>query len=455
MTQATTNSQSSQEARRATAHRLSETEQSPPSVDALLIEAEIEAERVTGFVRVALAVSLAASIFASTGLASIAEMSTLRRPLIGGAFAIGAFFAVGLLSLAVVAARRYAAWMAFVFTTADAAIITVAVWATLNAAHVTGNWLAAAPAIWAVPLVLTLGALRYRPAVQFWITTLLLLGLGSVALNLGFEPFPTGAESAPGLEVLHLFSLPAYLMRAVILLLTALTTALVMVRARGLLRRAVAEATQRANLARFLPAEVAPLVERLTIAEWRRGRRQTITVLFVDIRDSTALAEDMDPTSLSVLISAFRRRIMRAAQKHGGVIDKFIGDGALVVFGIPDPRPDDAQRGLACAREILSLVARWNSKRQLDPPVRVGVGVHSGEAYCGIVGDDARLEFTVLGDMVNVAARIEQATKQFGVPMLASEATLRAAGELQSWTEISREAPRGRRRAIGIYAAPK
>ena len=228
-----------------------------------------------------------------------------------------------------------------------------------------------------------------------------------------------------------------------------------MVRARGLLRRAVAEATQRANLARFLPAEVAPLVERLTIAEWRRGRRQTITVLFVDIRDSTALAEDMDPTSLSVLISAFRRRIMRAAQKHGGVIDKFIGDGALVVFGIPDPRPDDAQRGLTCAREILSLVARWNSKRQLDPPVRVGVGLHSGEAYCGIVGDDARLEFTVLGDMVNVAARIEQATKQFRVPMLASEATLRAAGELQSWTEISREPPRGRRRAIGIYAAPK
>jgi len=180
-----------------------------------------------------------------------------------------------------------------------------------------------------------------------------------------------------------------------------------MVRARGLLRRAVAEATQRANLARFLPAEVAPLVERLTIAEWRRGRRQTITVLFVDIRDSTALAEDMDPTSLSVLISAFRRRIMRAAQKQRGVIDKFIGDGALVVFGIPDPRPDDARRGLACAREILRLVARWNSKRQLDPPVRVGVGVHSGEAYCGIVGDDARLEFTVLGDMVNVAARIE------------------------------------------------
>ena len=241
-----------------------------------------------------------------------------------------------------------------------------------------------------------------------------------------------------------LLSLPANLTRTLILALTGAITALVMLRARRLLVRAVREADERASLARFLPAEIAPLMVGGTLDAWRRGRRQEVTVLFVDLRDSTALAEHMDPERLSIFVSAFRRRVMQAAQAHGGTVDKFIGDGALLVFGVPEPEPDDAKRAIGCAKEIVRLIARWNAKRHFHLPVRVGIGLHTGLAFCGVLGASERLEFTVLGDVVNVAARIEQATKRFAVPLLASDATIARADAISEWHEVSREAPRGR-----------
>jgi adenylate cyclase len=172
----------------------------------------------------------------------------------------------------------------------------------------------------------------------------------------------------------------------------------------------------------------------------------------VDLRGSTKIAEDMDPAQLSVFISSFRRRVTRAVKAYPGVIDKFIGDGAFIVFGIPEPQPGDADRAVRCGREIVRLIANWNAKRRFDPPVRVGVGIHIGEAYCGIVGDEERLEFTVLGDAVNVAARIEQATKEFNEPLLVSEAVARETDAANRWREVTREPLRGRLQPMGIFA---
>jgi adenylate cyclase len=143
---------------------------------------------------------------------------------------------------------------------------------------------------------------------------------------------------------------------------------------------------------------------------------------------------------------------MRAAEAHGGVVDKFIGDGALVVFGVPEPRDDDCVRAIACARRLLALIDQWNTKRGFQPPVRVGVGIHTGEVYCGLVGDDRRLEFTVLGDVVNVAAKLEQATKRFGAALLASEAVVVRAGERDGWQEVGREPLGGRGEHLAILA---
>ena len=160
----------------------------------------------------------------------------------------------------------------------------------------------------------------------------------------------------------------------------------------------------------------------------------------------------MDPERLSIFISSFRRRVMRAAEEHGGVVDKFIGDGALLVFGVPLIKGDESHRAISCAIRLLGYIDQWNIKRHFDPPVRVGIGIHTGEIYWGLVGDARRIEFTVLGDTVNVAAKIEQATKTYRVPVLISGQVLLQAEARDDWEAVGHEALGGRREEIALYA---
>jgi adenylate cyclase len=421
------------------------------AITILLRQAEIEAERTTGWVRIALAVALAVSMLVSAEIASVAGIEEFWARLGLGALAIGALLALGIVSLVLVRTGAYAPWMAVALAAGDGIIIVLVVGATLHNTQLGGNWITIVPAVWAAPLILSVGALRYRPGVQIWATILMVSGLGVVGTLFGASvvlPSTDAAAFAENPTALDLLSLSANLARAVMLALVGAVTTLVMLRARRLLHRAVKEISERASIARFLPAEIAPLMEGSNLEIWRRGKRQEITVLFVDLRGSTALAEHMDPAELSVFVSSFRRRVMQAAGAHGGVVDKFIGDGALLIFGIPEPKPDDAKRAILCAREIIRLIERWNAKRRFHPPVRVGIGLHSGAAFCGVLGAHDRLEFTVLGDVVNVAARIEQATKRFGVSLVASEATIVLAGEAREWQEVGRGPLRGRSGAV-------
>lgn len=214
---------------------------------------------------------------------------------------------------------------------------------------------------------------------------------------------------------------------------------------------AIRQANQREVLSRFVPAAVAP---RLAAddEDLRKGRRHQAAIVFVDMRGSTTIAENLDPERLLVLISSFRRRVTRAAQRHDGLVDKFLGDGALVVFGIPEQRPDDAARALAFARYLRVLIARWNSRRGPQRRVRIGIGVHYGDVFFGIVGDDDRLEFTVLGDAVNVASRLEQATKEHGETILASGVAVDAAGDRKRWSLVTDAPLAGRSERMEVLA---
>lgn len=428
------------------------------SVDKLVQESEIEAEYAIGWVRIVLGLLLFASGFLVWwGTAGLTEEYYPNQVRITALITVGAFFGLGIISFLLVVHRWFKPWMAFVLAAGDATILAGSLYFGLEGTQLGGNWVAAMPTIWAAPLVLAVGALRHRPLVQIWATAVMMVAVFGVAFALGFHLFMPDfgtTVSASDLEtrVGHLFSLPPYLMRAVMLTLIGVVTALAMARSRRLLMFAVGETARRANLARFLPAEIAPLLGENGVAAWRQGRLQQATILFVDIRGFTAFAEKMDPARLSIFISSFRRRVTRAVKAHDGLVDKFVGDGALVVFGIPEPRGDDCIRALACAHEILALVDQWNIKREFNPPVRVGIGIHMGEVYCGLVGDDQRLEFTVLGDTVNVAAKIEQATKRFNTALLASETVVIQAGQQGTWQEVGHEPLGGRGEHLAIFA---
>lgn len=401
---------------------------------------ELEAERTLAILRIFCGIGLAiphiADLFIPTShqgipIASILVLATLLM--------------IGILVLYLIRTGRFRPWMRYVFAIADATMVASICSLSLSRNDLPGTSVFAVPAVWTVPLLLTVGALRYRPAIQIWSASLFILALVFVAVSI---PPTQEVAAIPQQGLQRLFSMPASLSRLILLLLTAVASIIVIYRARVVLLVAEQEGYSRAALSRFLPSEIVPLVTEGDA--WLEGRRQSVVVLFVDIRNSTRISEDLDPKTLSELISAFRAMVQQAAQTHGGVIDKFIGDGAMVLFGVPSPGADDASRSLGCAREILDLVAARNNGATTH--FSVGIGVHQGVVYCGIIGDERRREFTVIGDAVNVASRIEEMTKHCGTPLLASQEVVEAAGESENWDIQSSEPLRGKQRSITLMA---
>lgn len=300
-----------------------------------------------------------------------------------------------------------------------------------------GDLFAIFPVTWVVPITMAAAAVHYQPRLQVFVAAVYVTGLGILAF--AGEALSPAERSEDVVRLSGLFSEQANLVRLVMILAAALILILVARQGRVLLERAVRETTLRVTLTRYLPTELAPILTEQAFSSLRQGRRIRVTVLFVDMRASTFFGETMDPAQLAVFITSFRRRVLRAASLHGGVIDKFTGDGALILFGVPGAGDNDARRALNCGRTLLRLIERWNIKRSFDPPVRVGIGIHTGDVFCGVVGDESRLEFTVVGETVNIAARIEQATKGTDCDLLASQETVLEAGEDALWTPVEHE----------------
>ncbi|MEO1612447.1 MAG: adenylate/guanylate cyclase domain-containing protein, partial [Pseudomonadota bacterium] len=151
--------------------------------------------------------------------------------------------------------------------------------------------------------------------------------------------------------------------------------------------------------------------------------------------------EDMGPEASGDMLTTYRASVLDAVGAHGGVVDKFIGDGALVLFGLGER--DGAADAVAAAETL--------ARRLKDAPYRVGIGLHYGEAMVGAVGDDRRLEFTVIGDVVNVASRIEALTKEEESVALASAEALGEAPR-EGWRALGARSLRGRGAEVEIFA---
>ncbi|WP_420586853.1 adenylate/guanylate cyclase domain-containing protein [Ruegeria sp.] len=201
-------------------------------------------------------------------------------------------------------------------------------------------------------------------------------------------------------------------------------------RSRKLVFRQLALERQRSSLSRYFSPN---LVRELTSS--RRNleapKVQPVAVLFADMVGFTTLSERLAPENLVALLRDFHGRFARIALNQGATIDKFIGDAIMLHFGTPEPRADDAARALRCAAEMLAEVERWNATRTAkdDTPIRVGIGLHYGDVIVGNIGDERRLEYTVLGDTVNVASRLETLTRSLNSPFVTSDALIDAARE--------------------------
>jgi adenylate cyclase len=168
------------------------------------------------------------------------------------------------------------------------------------------------------------------------------------------------------------------------------------------------EAQVRANFERFFAPGVAERIAKEQGTIRLAGERRPVAVLFSDIRGFTPMAEAMAPEELGSLLTEYFTEMVDIVFEHGGTLDKFIGDAIMAVWGAPIASPDDADRALAAAvamRQRLTILNRsWHGRGR--PELRVGIGINHGEVFAGYLGSERRLEYSVIGDPVNVAARL-------------------------------------------------
>lgn len=192
-------------------------------------------------------------------------------------------------------------------------------------------------------------------------------------------------------------------------------------RSNRLLLQQAAVAEQRANLSRYFPAN---MVETLSSNNHDVGavRSQEVAVLFTDIVGFTKIAEQRNPEQVMALLRDYHAVIERAIFENNGTLDKYLGDGVMATFGTPEPGPDDAKNAMKAAKQIVEDMKNFRSDSFGHDQIHVSVGVHYGSVTIGDIGPSRRLEFAVVGDTVNVASRLEAASRELGCNLVVSDA---------------------------------
>jgi adenylate cyclase len=222
----------------------------------------------------------------------------------------------------------------------------------------------------------------------------------------------------------------------------------------ALVRRVTAEQRKRERLGRYFSPAVA---ERLSDQPVRTGAAdaQEITVMFSDIRGFTSLSSELAPDEVVRMLNEYYGHMVGRVFQHGGTLDKFIGDGIMAYFGAPLPDADHALHALDCALAMLDELERLNAKRaeRGAEPLQIGIGLHTGVAVVGDIGaPDHRLDYTAIGDTVNVASRIEGLTKAAGTPLLVSAVTRERIGARFDWKAFQPMPIRGKPEPLALFA---
>jgi adenylate cyclase len=220
-------------------------------------------------------------------------------------------------------------------------------------------------------------------------------------------------------------------------------------------RRAVAERA-RSNLARYFSPHIVELLAERD-EPFGSVRRQTVSVLFVDIVGFTQMAERMAPEAVVTLLRRFHERMTAQIFACGGTVEKYIGDAIFALWGLPEADGRDAGNALRCALAMLAALEAWNGERKAagEATLAIGIGLHHGPAVIGDVGSEHSLSFTVIGDTVNTASRLQALTRSLAVPLVVSDALVAAVSDgsdlLAALEDRGEQPVRGRSGAVRLW----
>ena len=381
----------------------------------VLLEADIAAERLIGIIRMSIAgllfLGVSALLIAAQNAGLTPRMTELRLLHLGTM----AYFAVGVATFVMARPDRFRWWLCWVFNFAEVLLLAFQMWVDVRDPLTPSLLGLASPLALLAAVVIAIQALRFRLDLNVGSGLLLVVTVVAILFwrpMFGQPLSPTAVE-----ELAILYGGPPNGMRIALLAMLIGIVAATVWRSRRLVERVARETEEAENRRRFMPSELDRL-DDTALAELRRGRERETVVMFVDLRGFTARTQTMGAAEAASLLSDFRRLVADAVGGTDGVIDKFIGDGALIVFGLHVELETAATQALDTAARLMASVPKASPT---DAPA-IAVALHAGRVIVGVIGDDRRLEFTVVGEPVNVASRLEAAAKRSDLPLLATDA---------------------------------
>jgi adenylate cyclase len=302
------------------------------------------------------------------------------------------------------------------------------------------------PAAFIYPLFISLSALRLN--VRLCIFTGAVAGIEYTLLALYFIQKSSTTAVEPILA-----GVPHHVFKGFLLFLTGVVTGLVTVQIRKRILNSFSVVEERNRISRTFGEYVSPEVmgKLMDLKPDLRSENKNVCVMFLDIRNFTGFAEKRSPEEVVEYLESLFEFMIEIVNRHHGIINKFLGDGFMAVFGAPLSDGKDCANALKAAQEILARVQQEVEAGTILPTT-VGIGLHAGEAVTGSIGSALRREYTVIGDVVNLAARIEKLNKRFDSQLLISEIVWQAVS-----TDGGKAVPmgqvevRGREQAIQIY----
>jgi len=397
----------------------------PPRLAAAIDREQADAEKVVGWTQLGIVLLLSALYAASpTEVRTIGGAETVKPV----PWVLSAYLAFTIFRLTLSYRRLLPGWFVALSVLADMTLLMATIWSI----HVTyaqpASFYLKAPTLLYVFVFIALRALRFESRYVLLAGASAALGWGILGayvlladpadrmLAHDFVDYLTSNSILIGAEIDKVVSIAA----------VTGVLAISVWRSRLLLVRSVAEAAAAKSLSRFFPEEVARQIAGAEVeVAVGQGVAREAAILMVDIRGFTPLSSRLAPDDLIALLTEYQSRMVPVVHRHGGVVDKFLGDGVLATFGAVSDRPHCAADALGCLEAIIEEAGAWNTERRSRGlfEIEIGAAAAAGRVVFGILGDPERLEYTVIGSPVNLAAKLESHNKDLECRGLTDAAT--------------------------------